>query len=75
LTDEPSEHHLNVQRADEYEHRVAAIVCQFQQSIEWTKDCDYDALRAALGWARKTSRPVTMASLLSAYQHARRKPQ
>jgi hypothetical protein len=75
LTDEPSDNDPCVQRADEYEHHIAAIVCQFQQAIEWRADCDYAALRAALGWARKTSRPVTMASLHMAYQRARRKPQ
>jgi hypothetical protein len=62
------------QRADDYAPDVAAIVCKFQKWIESNSGCDYPALRAALSWARQTSQPVTMSSLIAAYCRARSTP-
>jgi hypothetical protein len=54
-------------REDGYTARAAAVVCQFQQIIERESDCDYDALRAALLWARVPGHIVTLVNLRAVY--------
>lgn len=44
---------VNSQRADGYSDQHAAIICQFQRDIEVSPNANYDALRAALKWARE----------------------
>jgi len=61
-----------VNRTDGYEQRIATIVCQFQQSVERAADCNYDALRVTLHWARQTYLPITAATLRAAYHIAYR---
>jgi hypothetical protein len=54
-------------RADEYALEVVPLILHFQRAIEAAPNCDYDALRAALRWARQTYLPVTMSTLCAAY--------
>jgi hypothetical protein len=44
---------VNSQRADGYSEQSAAIICQFQRDIEVSPNANYNALRAALKWARE----------------------
>lgn len=54
-------------RRDRYNDQRNRILCAFQATIERESDCDYDALRAALLWARDCNHPVTMITLRRAY--------
>jgi hypothetical protein len=58
--------HLAV-RADEYVPEIVPLILRFQQAIEAAPNCDYEALRAALRWARQTYLPITMSTLCAAY--------
>ena len=72
MIEEINTRRLRLRRADEYPSEVATIVCHFQQSREHAPNCNYDALRASLRWARQTYLPITPATLRAAYDIARR---
>jgi hypothetical protein len=56
-----------VKRADGYTNATADVVCKFQSDIERLGSrANYDALRAALKWAR-TQTTFTYADLQSVY--------
>jgi len=54
-------------RADGYDARAAAVCCRFQAIVEAESDVDYDALRAALAWARVSGVVVTLPNLRAKY--------
>ncbi len=66
-SDLPSTIYQSGIRADEYSAEVAPTVIRFQRAIERMTNCDYEALRTALHWARHTSLPITLSSLCTAY--------
>jgi hypothetical protein len=55
-------------RHDDYNERNARIVCSWQQSVEASANCDYDALRATLLWARSLSADYRI-SLVGLWAH------
>lgn len=58
---------VNSQRADGYSEQSAAIICKFQADVERLGNrANYNALRAALKWARTVS-TFTYADLQSVY--------
>lgn len=57
-------------RADGLTAQNAAIVCAFQCDIERAGNCDYDALRAALQWARSNPTQVSTYTLSVRYNDA-----
>lgn len=58
---------VNSQRADGYSSDTADIVCKFQGDVERLGSrANYDALRAALKWAR-SQQTFTYADLQSVY--------
>lgn len=58
-------------RLDGYSAQAARFCCLFQTYVESEVDCDYDALRLALVWARTTDYPVNLYTLRAKYQDAR----
>lgn len=55
-------------RLDGLSERNAKVVCEFQRIIETSPAPDYDALRAALKWARERNDcQITMLGLRARY--------
>lgn len=54
-------------RSDGYSSSASAVVCAFQADCERSGKCDYNALRAALAWARVPGHVVTLVNLRAVY--------